>query len=841
MIPGKRVYRTERVQTAPELDGVLDDAAWQQGQWQSDFTQRRPREGGTPTERTEIKVLYDDTNVYIAMRAYDSQIEELEFLRGTRDEFTGDIMGVAFDSYFDQRTSFQFNVTAGGSRIDLVITNDGFDRGWNAVWDARTGREEDAWVAEFEIPLSQLRYAKNETPVWGLHAWRRIHRLQEESNWQLIPQDPPAFVAAYGELHGLDGLRPSRQIELMPYAVAQYNTHPAEDGNPFRTGDDYQIDAGLDAKIGLTSDFTLDLTVNPDFGQIEADPSEVNLSSFETFFPEQRPFFLEGRRVFDFAMRTDLLFYSRRIGGAPSHDPDTDGFIDAPLNTKILGAAKVTGKSRQGTSVGLLYAVTGEEDARLYENGTRSRTVVEPMTHYAIARLEQDFNDGATVVGGMATATLRDITDPSLDFLAEQAFTGGFDLQHRWHDQEWFVEANIVGSHIKGSTEAITDLMENSTHQFQRPDATHLNVDPNATSLSGWGGSVEFGRDAGSRWLVDSSFNWRSPGLELNDIGFNRRADDIRAGADLLYVVREPGRWLRNYEIGARTATGWEYNGVRRFSFFDVFTEFNTNNHWEVEAAINYRNETRAARRLRGGPSILIPPRMSYELAFETDNSRNIQFNWVGEFDDSLETDTSSWSVSPGVEARISDFLNIETNLLYESNLNEMQWVENPDDDGITRYVVGRMEQETLAATVRFDVNFSPRLSLTYYGSLFASSGMFDEFKQITSPLAPRWEDRFARLENQLSFDNESNTYTASDGVGTYSFENPDFDARELQSNLVLRWEYRPGSTLFLVWTQNRENEDLRRGFDSFSEYDRLFREPSENTFLLKVSYWFSI
>jgi len=839
----KRHYVAERLtQSPPRLDGQLDDPAWTQGTWSGGFTQREPREGDAPSEQTELKILYDDTNIYVAMRAYDTQIDELEFLRSKRDEFSGDVMGITFDSYFDKRTSFQFNVTAGGALIDMVVTNDSRDRQWNAVWDARTGREADAWVAEMVIPLSQLRYANTAEQTWGLHAWRRIRRLQEESNWQLIPQDPPAYVNAYGELHGIRGLRPSRQIEIVPYVVGQYDTYPAEPGNPFRRGSDQRFDAGLDAKIGLTSDFTLDLTVNPDFGQIEADPSEVNLSSFESFFPEQRPFFLEGRRLFEFELRDTQLFYSRRIGGPPSVAVNTTGHADEPERTRILGAAKLTGKNQRGTAVAALAAVTSQEDAIIDEAGVRRRQSVEPLTQYAVARLQQDFNGGATVLGAMLTGTLRNIDDAALAaVLPDQALTGGLDFQHRWNDREWYFSSYLVGSQVSGSAAAILRLQENSTHLYQRPDAHHLSVDPTATRMNGWGGQLRLGKDAGGRWRYGTQVDWSSPGLELNDIGFINRADFIRPELKLDYVVFEPGPWLREYEVNLRAVNQYESDGTMRNQFAMVRAEATTNNHWEFSGRAVLRSENRAARRLRGGPSMLVPAQHTLEFEVETDNTRNLIYSLDTGYDFAAQSDGHEWWFYPGIEAEVGDFLNVEAEVGYEHNLDELQWMTNADDDGLDRYLLGRMRQHTVASNLRLEANFSPRLSLTYFGSLFASSGAFSDFKRVTDPLAVRWDQRFDRIDSQTTYDGATDTFLTTDTTGSYRFSNPDFDVRELQSNLVLRWEYRPGSTLFVVWTQNRSDRTVRQAFSAWDEYDRLLGAEAENTFLVKFSYWFSL
>lgn len=839
----RRVYLTRRIQGEPPcIDGRLDDPAWEQGDWSGDFQQRIPAEGLAPSEQTAIKILYDDNQLYVAIRAYDSQIDQLQAIRGQRDEFTGDIVGFAIDSYFDRRTCFEFNVTAGGSKIDLFISNENFDRQWNAVWDVRTGREADAWTAEFAIPFSQLRYARRDQQVWGLHVWRNLRRESEESNWQLIPRDTAGFAHAFGELHGIENLRPARQIEVVPYLVASYNTHPAEPGNPFRTGETHDFDAGLDAKIGVTNDFTLDLTVNPDFGQVEADPSQVNLSSFETFFPEQRPFFLEGRRLFDLSQRGDRLFYSRRIGGPPSTEPDTDDPVRQPAFTRILGAAKLTGKSRHGTALGLLYAATAEEEAVIATGDARRREIVEPASHYAVARLQQDLAGGDTVLGGMVTGVWRPELVASVDQLMNTAVTGGLDWEHRWGDRNYYFNGNLLASHVEGSPAAITDLQLNATHQYQRPDATYLSTDPTATSMDGWGGELELGRDAGSRWQYEAELTWKSPGLELNDIGFIRRADEIRPQLGLDYVVREPSAWFRHYALRLRSATDYEWDGTRRDRWVALFTDGRTAGNWHWNTMVFQRGQTRAARHLRGGPSIYLPPRTSFDFGFATDGSRNLQFTWDSDLDIESDSPSYNWAVSPGLRARFRDYLNVRTEVSYQNRLEDLQWVDDTEGSPEPmRYILGRMQQHTLATSLRLDLNLSPRVSIAYFGSLFASSGTFADFKQVTDPLASRYEDRFARLAGNLSYDPTADRFAASDAQGAYTFDNPDFDVREFQSNLVLRWEYRPGSNVFVVWTQNRTDDQVYRAFDDLAEYDRLLSEPAENTLLVKFSYWFSI
>ncbi len=500
--PGKnplRTYTTVRLTTPkPVIDGKLNDECWKTGEWGGDFVQWIPKEGAKPSQETQFKILYDDKNIYVAIRAFDKEPNKISRKAGRRDEFVGEQAGVNFDSYHDHRTGFEFSVTAAGQKIDLILTNPMVpELDWNAVWYLKTGLEDSAWVAEYEIPLSQLRYSNDKEQVWGLHVWRWIDRLQEESDWEPQTSTGPGMLYLFGELHGIKDLPKSRRIEIMPYTLGKLKTFEKIPQNPFaKNGHSFLGNVGLDAKIGLSSNFTADFTINPDFGQVESDPSVMNLTAFETFYEEKRPFFLEGKNIFRFELGDANVFYTRRIGHAPTYHPELgeNQFIDYPDNTSILSAAKISGKSKNGLAVGVLHSLTAGENAELSTNGIKKNLQVEPLTSYTVGRLQQDFNEGTTVLGGIFTATNRFINDPYLEFLNTNAYTGGFDLLHQWNDKEFFVDAKIIGSAISGSTEAIQNLQLSSARYFQRSDASYMDFDPNRTTLSGQGGRVKIGK-----------------------------------------------------------------------------------------------------------------------------------------------------------------------------------------------------------------------------------------------------------------------------------------------------------------------------------------------------------
>ena len=545
-----RIYDTVRLLGKPPvIDGRLDDEAWRtQGEWAGDYRQQIPTEGAPPSQPTELKILYDEKHVYMAVRAYDDPAKVHKY-PGRRDALTGDIVGVCFDSYNDKRTGFEFDLTAGGSKIDLILYGETeWDTTWDVVWDGKVAHDEKGWTAEFRVPLNQLRFGPQPEQVWGLHAWRWIDRNQEEDQWQLIPRKNTGRMHQLGELHGIRDLPRPRHLELLPHVVGSASSGPSvPDGDTDGAGS-----AGLDAKLGLSSNFTLDATVNPDFGQVEADPSVVNLTAYETFYEEKRPFFLEGRKILSFGMEgEDQLFYSRRIGAPPSHSPflAPEETTSLPESTTILGAFKVTGRTDGGLSVAAMQAFTQKETVSVTSPLGQRDAVVEPFGSYTVGRLHKDWGKGNTSLGAMVTSTHRSVDDPALAFLPTQATTGGIDFTRYFADRTWVLEASGVFSQVRGDRSAITALQTDPVHYYQRPDTDHLGVDPGRTSLSGHGGSVLFGRSDTSRLRLLDHFHWYSPGLDLNDVGYLRQADLLSNQVFLGWSEPKPKGAFRDYSF----------------------------------------------------------------------------------------------------------------------------------------------------------------------------------------------------------------------------------------------------------------------------------------------------
>ncbi|WP_233752696.1 DUF5916 domain-containing protein [Flavilitoribacter nigricans] len=857
-LPKRNIFTTRIESKAPDIDGKLDEACWETVEWSGDYTQWQPASGEAPTQKTRMKVLYDAKNLYVGFRCFDDDPEKIEQRMSRRDGFAGDWVEVNIDSYHDLQTAFSFTISAAGVKGDEFISNDGnnWDTNWNPIWYAKSHIDSLGWTAELRIPLSQLRFGKQDEQVWGIQSTRRDFRMDERATWQPMRRTDAGWVSRFGELRGIKGLEPQKQLEIQPYVLAQLSTFKAEAANPFATGRDTRLSAGVDGRIGVTNDLTLDFTINPDFGQVEADPGALNLNGFQIFFNERRPFFIENRNIFDYQLTgseaggpydSDLMFYSRRIGGSPhryiSSDGDRGYFVDQPQNTTILGAAKFSGKTRKGLSIGILESVTQREMATIDYQGERSEAVVEPLTNFFVGRFRQDFNEGNTIIGGMLTSVKRDINDPNLDFLHRSATSGGLDFVHRWNNRSWFLSGKIMASQVSGSREAIYATQTAFEHLFQRPDAEHLSVDSTANSLTGTGGTLMLGK-YGGKWVFQTGATWRSPELELNDIGFLVNTDEIN------YFFWGARRWVEPFGIFRRFQ--WNYNHWSRWDFSgrNLYRAVNTNAHanftnfWQVGAGLTYENLDISKNALRGGPALRRPNGFGHFAYISTDSRKKVNF-YLNTF--------QGWGIDKIVRVqnyRISmnwqpvNAMSVSLQPAFERFQRTEQYVTQLGHDGQTRYINGRVDQQTFSTTIRLNYNITPDLTIQYYGQPFISRGRYDRFNRLTDqPLGRTFEDRFHLFtKEEISYDAANELYEIDedgDQQTDYTFGQPDFNFIQFRSNLVLRWEYTPGSELFLVWSQGATAfEDPEQGiFRSLS--DNLFGENARNIFLVKGTYRF--
>src|SRR6056297_2437297 len=617
-LQAQKQYLSQKTDIEPQIDGLLNDQAWEKAQWINEFTQRSPYEGNSPSQKTIFKILYDDDFIYVGIRAFDDEPQKIERQLSRRDNLQGDYAGITFDSYNNKRTGFQFRISAVGVKADAVISNDGSntDRNWDPIWYGKTNIDDKGWTAEMKIPLTQLRFSNEEEQTWGVQLTRHIYRLEEEIQWQLIPKEATGWVSEFGQLKGIKNIEPKKEASLTPYAVSSLDQFQKEPDNPFKDkGYKLKLNGGVNGKFGITNNLTLDMAMNPDFGQVEADPSQVNLTAYETFYSEKRPFFIEGSNIMNFRLMpmgnfmTDNLFYSRRIGGRPHYSPDLadNEYSESPQNTSILGALKLTGKTKDGWSVGILESVTQKEFATI-DNGTEGRLEnIEPLTNYFLSRVERDFNEGNTMLGGMFTATNRKIDATQLEYLHTGAYTGGLNFKHFWQDKKYVFEARSTYSHIVGSEEAITQTQESSTHYFQRPDANHLHLDSTRNSLTGYGTSMMFAKMGKGNIKYAFFLNMKSPELNMNDMGYQREADHISELFWIQYRILEPIAMFRSFYFSVNQWEIHDFNGTRLTTGGNYGVGMQLKNYWYINFGTSFNLEHLSKTALFGGPYLKLP------------------------------------------------------------------------------------------------------------------------------------------------------------------------------------------------------------------------------------------
>lgn len=844
----KRIYTTNRLVKKPVIDGKITESAWDAVVWSSDFTEKTPDEGTPPAYQTKFKVMYDQKYLYIAIRAFDSEPDLIQQRLSRRDGFQGDRVNVIIDSYHDKRTAFVFTTTAAGVKGEEIVSQNGnnWDASWNPIWYTNAAVDEKGWTAEMKIPFSQLRFGKAKEQIWGFNINRTIFRLQERSLWQRIPNNQAGFISEAGELHGLKNLVSQKQLEIQPFTVLQYDKYPAEAGNPFRDGSDFAINGGLDAKIGITNDLTLDLTINPDFGQVEADPGAIALDGFQIFFREQRPFFVENFNIFDFefANGQDNIFYSRRIGRNPHRNANLQAneFADVPQNSTILGAAKFSGKTKDGWSIGVLESVTANEYATVRQaDGTEREEIVEPLTNFFVARAQKDFNERNSFVGGIFTATNRHLNG-TFNELHKAAYTGGLDFQHNWKNREYYVDGNVIFSHVLGSTEAITATQRTLRHNFQRVGADHVFVDPNKTSLTGTGGRVELGKNGGGNWRYNGGLIWRSPELELNDVGFLRQTDEIIQFGNLNYLWQIPTKTYRNINLGFEQFSVYDFGSNLNRIGLEGKGEISWINNWWTEGGYGLSSNFFDNFFLRGGPRWKRPNTAFAYLFFGSDRSRLFSFTLGYSNRHSQENVVGRNRFVVRTNYQPTDAFSMSFNVEYANLYDRTQYVTETSFNNNARYILGQIQNQTLTTTLRLNYSFTPDISLQFYGQPFISNGRFTDLNYVLNPLGNSIDDRILVYDaNQIDFQNGNYTIDENrDGVIDYSFRNPDFSFVQLQTNLVARWEYIPGSELFVVWARGSVgNVDAANDLLN-SVSDQVFRAPANDTFLVKFTYRFA-
>lgn len=844
---GPKSVRALRALEAPRLDGRLTEPAWTLAPVAGDFTQNQPRDGQPAVARTEARVVFASDAVYVGIRAFTSPSSVVAPLT-RRDVVTrSDYVHVLFDTFRDRRTAFEFAVNPAGVKVDVYHFDDTqSDTTWDAVWDVAVARDSNAWTAEFRIPLSQLRYATSGSEAaWGVNFYRRVAGTQEWSSWAAIPQGEQRLVSRFGDLTGIDALPAPRRREFLPYLRSSVTRAVGDRADPLFTRTARDVGVGMDAKIGLLNGFTLDLTVRPDFGQVEADPSELNLSGFETAFLERRPFFVENGGLFQMSIYEnpgEVLFYPRRVGRAPRLEADArGGFAHVPRQTDILTAAKVSGRTLSGWSAGFIEAITEAAHADVVDaGGGRHRDLVEPATNYSVSRVQKDLRAGRSAVGAMVTATNRLGAYAADDALHSAAYAGALDFRHRFGGSSGASHETfgaLFGSTIRGSRASIATTQLSNTHLFQRSDASHLTLDSTRTSMTGAAMRLQVHRIVG-RFRWGNALYVRTPDFDVNDAGIQRASDWSEDFAWIGVVEPRATRFFNNYWAFVNSWAWHTMGGERIFAQSNVDFNAELRSFWGGFVRVG-RRYAAPTLRLRGGPLLREDGTWVAFTNLYSPMRNPVRVNSAVFLARSDQPDTWSAFVDPTVTWRPSGGgrVSVALGTRYAREMNDAFYVAQASTSSVPRYVVGQLDQTTLALTTRLDLAFTRDMTLQLYGQPFVSAASYRSFKEVVAPRAAAYAGRFRAFSPARS----AGTYRAdldANGSVDLSFDDPAANVKEFRSNAVFRWEFRPGSTLFAVWSQARHRDDPTDPLRLSRAPGDVFRILPENVFLVKWSWW---
>ncbi|HMA39070.1 MAG TPA: DUF5916 domain-containing protein [Gemmatimonadales bacterium] len=865
--------RAVALQEPIHLDGKLDEAVWHTAPAATGFRQNQPDEGQPATQRTEVRFAYDDAAIYVGARMYeDSGARGVQTRLVRRDAQTdADYFQVIFDTYHDHIGRLFFTANPSGVRADANGLGGGGDDSWDPVWEVKTSIDSLGWTAEMRIPFSQLRYPTTQAEqTWGLQMWRQDTRLNEVSQWAFWHLNESGGPSRFGHLTGIVIHRAPGKAEVLPYVVGRSSNVPVSDPtDPFEKAHAMDGRVGGDARFLLTSNLTLAATVNPDFGQVEVDPAVVNLSAFETFFQEKRPFFVEGSSYFGFGglncffcsnVSSLSMFYTRRIGRSPQLPGNayaTGGdYAEIPDNSTILGAAKLTGRTPTGWSIGGLDAVTGRAQATVQmPGGARTHRTVEPFTNYFVGRVAKDLRGGATVIRAMATSVYRNLDDPFVaDSLSRHSESFGLSTDMWFHSRDYHLMAQVAGTNVSGDSSAILRLQRSSARYFQRPDRGNGSngflsdrYDPSLTSLRGLGAYARFAKDQGNL-LWEVSTNLRTPGFENNDIAFLSRADYWWMSGNVHRMWTKPTTWYRQlfFIVGGQQQYNFDWDLTQRQG--QLWGQIVLHNYWNISAFWIARPSVLDDGLSRGGPVLRRPGADFWEGNLSSDSRKAVVVNASGSYSRSPETNPS-WSTNLTVQLRPASNLTLSLGPGFSHDETSDQFVRKVTDptaatfNGV-RYVFSDLRQNAVSMDTRFNVTFTPNLTLELFLQPLIASGHYSRYKQFAAPrsLAKQVYGEDVGTVSIVPRTGQPDSIAIDpDGGGpaqAFSIDDPSFVFRALRGNAVLRWEYRPGSTLFLVWTRSSESALSRGTIDFGPDAQALFRGPAENIFLLKMNFW---
>jgi hypothetical protein len=869
-------YRLEPNMTI-NVDGRLDEAVWEFAPSYADWVQKEPVEGSAAINDSRVWILYDESALYVGAINYDEDPSGIARNMARRDaSYSGrsDYFEVMIDPNLDRLTGYRFRVTAAGVQTDRYLYEDNKeDSAWDSVYESMVTIDERGWIVEMRIPLSQIRYETADTAqTWGIQVGRRRAADNELTRFSFVSKLRPGRVSQFGRLRGLELTQNSSRLEVLPYVLSRAHRGPFEAGDPFFDGGEFDGRVGVDLSYGLGTAFTLDATINPDFGQVEADPAVVNLTAFETYYPERRPFFVEDARVFDFNLSggRNSLFYTRRVGRAP-HGGDSDGadFVSAPNATSILGAAKITGRTAGGLSVGALLSLTQEEraDAFFADQNEFQRFRVEPRTTYGVMRVQQDFSEGQSRVGGIVTAVRRSLPEEgTFDHLPSEAYSAGIDFEHSWSNRAWALWGFFSGSFVRGDSTAMLRIQRASNHYWQRPDNEWSELDSAATTMTGANWRLQFerrvGHWTGAVWLAEIT-----SGFEVNDLGFTTSPERLDGGFRIAYQEVRPSSWYRTSKVEFFTFHNFSHEVLREAGSFDRWGQGHTAgmarlssnlqflNFWTASLGLTYKPNLMSRTATRGGPLMEEPGAVGFSLGFGTDNRKllwlrpRLGVTWGGhDHGDQL-------NLGLGMTLQPSSRLLVTLTPSFDRTFNNAQYVTTSDTLVYEptfgpRYLFADLERTAVSMVTRMNLTFTPKLSLELYAQPLISSADYVTYKQLAEAQTFRF-DAFEEgsvtgtgcLDGRTCRDDAGTRYVDFDDDGTadVTFADRDFNLRSLNSTAVLRWEYRPGSTFFLVW-QHRQAERASVGdFDVGRDLRALVGAPSDDVLILKANIWLSL
>jgi hypothetical protein len=846
----RKQARAVRVENGTiRVDGRLDEELWERLSPIVDFIQAEPDEGAPPTQRMEVRFAYDETAVYVGARMFSSNASNIQAPLGRRDETAeqSEHLLVSLDTFLDRRTAYTFGVSASGVRFDRFHPGDdqeGADVGFDPVWQAQTQIDANGWTAELWIPFSQLRFTAREEQIWGLNVRRFTPGLREAVYWVLVPRTVRAWASRFGELKGISAVRPTKRIELLPVVVGYSTlTGNRDPNNPFDDGRNLAGRVGADLKMGLGPNLTLDATINPDFGQVEADPAEVNLSVFATRFQERRPFFTEGAELL--TLNHGNVFYSRRIGRAPI-GPASGDFVDYPQASTILAASKVTGRLSDGTSLGMLVAVTDEEHARIADLGSPEirRVRVAPPTVFGVTKVQREFGATGSTASVLVGTVHRDFTDgdPLADLLSRNALVYGSDAVLRFKGGEYELRAAAVGSHVEGRSGAIEGVQRSSTHYMQRPDKEYGRIDPTRTSLSGFSIETSFDRTGGRHWLFGARVKIDSDGFETNDIAQLNGADGIEPRAHITYRETQPGRLLRNYSVRLSKSDQWNLGWDRQGGFLQLSVDMTWANFWSTEFSLSRTFRTRDATLTNGGPLIGGP--RGWNANVTVGNSPTSQTRWSGDVTVSgNELGGMVRSINGDFSYRAGPRWELSLAPYYVHSRDAQQYVTTlsggrPETFG-SRYIFAYIERTTLSAQLRTTFTLMPDLTIDVYAEPFAASGRYYDYGEVLKP-ASRERITYGTAGTTVELQPDGGRVVTA-GNSEFTLSNSDFNVRSFRSNVVLRWEWRHGSTVYVVWQQNRESREAIGTRVGLTDLFGSLTERGTNVLLFKTSFWIPV